>query len=110
MGRVALRKVAVNRDGTLVAAPAVPPTVAAAPPPEPELALPEWMRSASDPAPVIPVLSTAPAVIGSALAALLAKIEAGEGVTGPLLASLFRLLVERGVLDQASVVEALEKL
>ncbi len=140
LGRIALKRVAVNRDGTPVSSPAAPraeisnpgpalvpaPTVAAAPPaveepapsapapaPASDLNLPDWMRAASDPPPAIPVIlkvPTGPSPMGAKLEALLARVETGDLPSGPSLAALFRLLVERGILDEAAVAAALEKI
>ena len=114
LGRIALKRVAVNREGVAVAmppevkAPAPEPIVAAA---APELELPEWMRTSSDPSPVIPLLPTPePGELSAMLVALLSRVETGDLPAGPTLAALVRLLVERRVLDDAATAAALEKL
>jgi hypothetical protein len=78
--------------------------------PETDLALPDWMRTASDPAPVIPIIPVGPAAVSAKLDALLGRVETGDLPSGPVLAALFRMLVERGILDEAAVAAALEKL
>lgn len=120
LGRIALKRVAVNREGVAVSVPAAPPAVIVPPPPAPapapeprnaDLELPEWMRSTSDAPPVIPLLPAAdPGAVSAKLVALLARVESGDLPNGPVLASLLRLLVERRVLDDAAVAVALEKL
>ena len=68
------------------------------------------MRASADPAPVIPLIPIPPAAISARLSGLLARVESSDLPSGTVLASLFRMLVERGVLDEATVAAALEKL
>lgn len=120
LGRIALKRVAVTREGTPAVVPVIPPPRVAAvasvsdpqplPQPAAEPGLPEWMRSPPDPAPVIALSGSAVAAVSGSLEAVLARVESGELLSGAALAALFRLLVERGVLDEAWVAAALEKL
>ncbi|GEM_PF-952451 len=113
LGRIALKRVAVNREGVQVAVPeaAAPPPVSRpkpAPPPivepkNPDLDLPEWMRTPD------PALAATPEA-GAQLVALLERVESGSIPPGPAVAAVFRLLVERRVLDEAALIVALEKL
>ena len=109
LGRIALKRVAVNREGVQVA---VPEPVAARPPPppkprveakNPDLELPEWMRT-PDPVPSATVTPSAQ------LVELLERVESGAIPTGAAAAAVFRVLVEKRVLDEAAMIAALEKL
>lgn len=110
LGRIALKRVAVSRSGEAVAAPAaviIPPP----PPAAPDLELPEWMRSGSEPAPALPVLAIPQAgELSAQLVELLNRVESGAVSAGPALAALMRLLVERRVIDDATLRAALEQL
>ena len=101
LGRIALKRVAVSVPMTAVIAPPAGQVGSELP------AMPEWMRAPSE----TPVATPGePAVVSAKLVALLARVENGSQPTGPVLASLIRLLIQRRVVDEAAVAAAFEKL
>ena len=119
LGRISLKRVAVNRAGMEVDVPSKPtlPNVIIVPPlPDPvladvqpsELQLPDWMSSPIDS--ISPQTLSEPEPFSEKLSALLARVESGDLPTGLALASMLRLLVERRVIDADRVADVLEKL
>ncbi len=119
LGRISLKRVAVSRAGMAVEVPpraTLPHVIVLPPPPEPvladvqpaELQLPDWMSSPIDAIPTRVLLE--PGALSERFRALLAQVESGDLPTGPVLASMLRLLVERRVIDADRVADALEKL
>ncbi len=106
LGRIALKRVAVNREGGVVAVAGAPVTPQPLPVVEDsapaELALPAWMQALEK---TVETDTLTPQLIE-----LLARVESGGLPAGTVVAALLRLLVQRGVIDDAALTAALEKL
>lgn len=107
IARIALTKLAVNTQSAAALRVSVP----SKPVLSEELRLPAWIRGSDENASVISLLGPVETkALSPKLQALLAQVESGTLLTGPALAVLLRLLVERSVIGEAELTVALEKL